>query len=66
MIQPSPSLDVESSAALPFAALVPESLARYRPVIVAAIDFFINRLPPRRREEVERRWAALPSFAPPL
>jgi len=64
MKQPVPSLDVESSPALQLAALVPESLARYRPVIVAGIDFFINHLPPRRREEIDRRWAALPAFAP--
>jgi ubiquinone biosynthesis protein len=58
-------LDSEPSLKLPFAALIPESLARYRPVILAAMDFFIHRLPPDRRTVLDGRWAALSSTSPP-
>ena len=59
MIKPAHHLDSE-----PFAALIPESLARYRPIILAAIDFFINRLPSDRRALLDGRWAALSSTMP--
>lgn len=65
MVIPAHPLDSEPFVALPFAALIPESLARYRPIILSAIDFFIHRLPSDRRAMLDRRWAALPSNMPP-
>lgn len=65
MTQTAHPLDSDLFLTLPFAALVPESLARYRTIILAAIDFFISHLPPDRRAVLEGRWAALSSTAPP-
>lgn len=48
----------------PFASLLPESLARYRTIIVAAIEFFIKHLPDRRRAEIVQRWAQGPMTTP--
>lgn len=58
-------LESELRVTLPFAALIPESLARYRLITLAAIDFFINRLPPDRQAVLDRGWVALSPNVPP-